>query len=157
MGKNRGKRRMGLRGAGAMLAMTAVLGCTPIVRHHGYVPSEADLSQIRAGQTSRASVVETFGPPKTTSALVGTTDYYVYSRFSTLGPFAPRETAREVVAVRYTTAGTVADVARYGLEDGRVVRLNPNVTDDGIPDVSILAQLLGAVGQVDAGQLFGGN
>lgn len=149
------KAKAGLRVAGAALAIAAITACAPIVRHHGYAPSDADLAQLQAGQTTRASVISTFGPPKTSSALVGNTDYYVYSKFSTFGPFAPREVERQVVAVDYTSGGVVRDVARYGLEDGRVVRLNPDVTDDGIDDVSILAQLLGAIGQVDAGQILG--
>ena len=106
------KAKAGLRVAGAALAIAAITACAPIVRHHGYAPSDADLAQLQAGQTTRASVISTFGPPKTSSALVGNTDYYVYSKFSTFGPFAPREVERQVVAVDYTSGGVVRDVAR---------------------------------------------
>jgi outer membrane protein assembly factor BamE (lipoprotein component of BamABCDE complex) len=80
--------------------------------------------------------------------------YYVRSRVRTVGPSRPTEISRELVAVTFDTNGTVANVERYGLEDGQVVVLSRRVTDNGLNDISFIRQLLGNLGNFDPNALL---
>jgi hypothetical protein len=67
----------------------------------------------------------------------------------TVGPARPKEISRELVAVTFDGNGTVANVERFGLEDGRVVVLSRRVTDNGLNDISFIRQLFGNIGNFD--------
>jgi len=81
----------------------------------------------------------------------------VASQFDRIGPFAPQEVDRTVIAVRFDTADRVRNVTRYTLQDGRIVQLDRRVTDDGIEDIGVLEQLLGSFGRIDAGTFLGAD
>jgi hypothetical protein len=49
----------------------------------------------------------------------------------------------------------VTGVERFGLEDGQVVSLSRRVTDDNIRDTTFVRQLLGAIGNINAGSFLG--
>lgn len=142
------------------VAMIAGLGlavaCTPITRYHGFIPLPEDLEQLAVGVDTRDTVVELVGPATAGGVIGDDTLYYVASRFEHFGPFAPTEVDRQVVAVSFTSAGTLANIERFTLQDGRVVALSRRVTDDGIQDLTFITQLLGAIGQIDAEQFLGG-
>jgi len=137
-----------------VVALGAAVGCTAIYRTHGYIPPQEILSQVTPGEDTRASVEEIAGPPTTGSALGDGNFYYVQSRFRHFAFTEPSEVEREVLAVSFDSRGVVRNIERFGLEEGRVVRLSRRVTDDGIQDTSFLGQLLGAIGNFDAGSLL---
>ena len=124
-------------------------GCSAQYRNHGYVPSEEDLAEVVIGVDTRDSVAETLGAPPAGGVLEGGGFYYVRSRVKTVGPARPKEISRELVAVTFDGNGTVANVERFGLEDGRVVVLSRRVTDNGLNDISFIRQLFGNIGNFD--------
>lgn len=137
-----------------MLAALLLAGaCTPIVRNHGYVPPADELAQLQVGVDTREAVAEAVGRPSTSGVTEGDW-YYVASTRRTIGPFAPRETNREVVALTYDAQGRLANVERFGLEDGRVVALSRRVTDTNVRRPGFLRQLLTSVGRLQAGDLL---
>lgn len=139
--------------AGAGLAL--VVACTPIARNTGYIPTDSDLAQIVVGQDTRESVVASVGPPATGGILKSDTIYYVQSRFETIGPAAPVEVDRQVLAISFAANGTVANIERFGLQDGRVVSLSRRVTSDNVRDTTFLRQLFGSIGRVNAADFVG--
>ncbi len=143
-------RRMTIVGA---LALTA--GCIAQFRNHGYIPIESDLALVEVGVDTRETVLDKVGSPTTGGVLNDTGYYYVASRYRLYGWYEPEEITREVLAVTFTDAGRVRNIARYGIEDGQVVVLQRRVTDDNIADVSFIQQLIGNVGNVNAGALLG--
>ena len=147
-----GKFRFATVGLALIVGLNA---CSPIERYHGFVPPEAEVASLEIGVTSKEEVIGLFGQPIADRALQNNTIYYAASKFEQFGPFAPSEVDRQVLAVEFDGNDRVRNVARYTLEDGRVVVLDRRVTDDGIADVSFLRQLLGSIGRVDAGALFG--
>ena len=124
-------------------------GCSAQYRNHGYVPSEEDLAEVVIGVDTRDSVAETLGAPSAGGVLEGGGFYYVRSRVKTVGPARPKEISRELVAVTFDGNGTVANIERFGLEDGRVVVLSRRVTDNGLNDISFIRQLFGNIGNFD--------
>jgi outer membrane protein assembly factor BamE (lipoprotein component of BamABCDE complex) len=136
-------------------AVIAATACTPIIRNHGYVPSEAELSVLQIGVDTRETVVASVGPPTSGGVLEGSALYYVSSQFRHLGAFAPEEIDRQVLAISFAANGTVSNIERFALQDGQVVALSRRVTDDGIRDTTFISQLLGSLGRVDAGTFLG--
>jgi outer membrane protein assembly factor BamE (lipoprotein component of BamABCDE complex) len=155
MSSTSGKLIAGRRAGALALVLGLACACTPINRYHGYVPSDSELSSVQIGLTTRDSVVSSFGPPTSKGVLQNDAYYYVSSQFRHAGALAPKEIDRQVLAISFTPSGVVSNVERFTLENGRVVTLDRRVTDDGINDVTVLSQLLGSLGRIDAGALLG--
>ena len=142
-----------------MLTVTLALaiGCTPLIRNHGYIPPNEDLTRIVVGQDTRESVRALVGPPSADGVQRGGDYYYVQSKFRTLGVFAPEEIERQVLAIRFNDSGVVTNIERYGLEEGQVVVLFRRVTDTGVQDTTFIRQLLQSIGRIDPGQFLGSD
>lgn len=128
----------------------ALAACTPIYRNHGYAPGQDDLEQIVVGVDTRESVAELVGSPQASGVVQDDAWYYVSSQRKTVGYRAPEEIGRDVVAISFKSDGTVANIERFGLQDGRVIALNRRVTDDNIKGVSFIRQLMGNIGRFNA-------
>ena len=128
--------------AGTLAAALLVQACAPINRNHGYVPPPSVVSTLAIGD-SREDVVTKVGRPTTTCLSGDSTLYYVQSRFRHFGLLAPEETEREVLALSFTPDGRLGNIERFGLEQGRVVQLNPARTAEVFADRTFVTQLLG--------------
>lgn len=141
----------------AFLALLCVIGlsaCSAQYRSHGYVPSEEDLAQLVVGVDSRATVDDLVGVPSA-SGLVGEGNYYyVRSKVREYGAFRPEVVERQVLAISFDDTDTIANIERFGLEDGHVVPLTRRVTTSSVVDNNILRQLLGNIGNIDPSQFF---
>lgn len=138
------------------VAMSAsLIACSPMERFHGFIPPQEELASLQIGVSAKDEVIALLGQPIAERGLRGNTIYYAASRFERLGPFAPQEVDREVLAVAFDSNDRLRNVSRYTLEDGRVIVLDRRVTDDGIEDITFLRQLLSSLGRIDAGTLLG--
>ncbi|WP_370281783.1 outer membrane protein assembly factor BamE [Pseudooceanicola sp.] len=147
-------KRFALTAAAAVLAVG--VACSPIYQDHGYVPLERELRTVQVGADTRETVKEKLGDPST-GGVVSDGDYYwVRSRMRTIGPARPEVIEREVVAVSFDSAGRVANVERFGLEQGRVVPISRRVTSSSTANKGFLRQLLGNLGRFNAGDFIGG-
>lgn len=155
MGTFNNIRRASLRRVAIVATIVAVTACTPIIRNHGYVPAADVLALVALGVDTRETVVASVGPPTSGGILQGSAFYYVSSEFRHYGALAPQEIDRQVLAISFAEDGTVANIERFTLEDGRVVVLSRRVTDSGIRDTTFVRQLLGSIGRFDAGQFLG--
>lgn len=141
---------------GVMTALTVMVAvaCTPIYRNHGYIPADDELALVQVGVDTQDSVAEKVGRPSVQGLLNDNGWFYVQSRYKQVGPKAPVEIDRQVVAITFDDGGKVANVERFGLEKGRVVPISRRVTQSNIASVSIIGQLLSSVGRLRAGQLI---
>jgi outer membrane protein assembly factor BamE (lipoprotein component of BamABCDE complex) len=149
-------RQKSLRCAGLALVCCGLLvaaGCAPTVQVHGYVPSEADLSRIRPGFDDAGSVEEILGRPSSAGVLRDSAWYYVQSTVRNFTYHAPTVIDRTVIAVNFNQNGTVRDIRRYGLKDGRVIDLETRTTGTGGREMSVVEQLFGNLLNLDAQQL----
>lgn len=127
------------------------------MRNHGFVPTEEDLQTLTVGVDTRESVRALVGPPTAGGVLDGSGYYYVASTFRHFGAFAPQEVSRQVLAISFDARGIVSNIERFGLDEGNVVVLSRRVTDNNAADNTLLRQILGNIGQVDAGSFIGEN
>ncbi len=148
MGKISGKVRLGI-------ALTLIMGlasCATQFRNHGYVPAPDELANIIVGKDTRETVSSIIGRPTASGILDASAWYYVESRFRHVGFLAPKEIEREVVTITFDGRDRVANIERFGLEDGQVIALSRRVTETSVVKISLLRQLLGNVGRI--GQAF---
>ncbi len=146
--------RLGQRIAGlvAALGLLALVGCTPIVRNHGYVPSDDDLAAIQVGEDTRATVTTVIGRPSAAGLMSDGAFFYVRSRRETVAWRAPQEVDRQVVAISFDADGVVENIERFTLDDGQVVTLSRRVTSTNIRNVTLIRQLLSSLGRIRADQ-----
>lgn len=138
----------------AILVILGLAACAPIYRNHGFVPPEMDLAQIQIGQTRAEDLPALIGQPSAQGLLTGSAWYYVGSRWRHYGARRPQEIERQVVAVSFAENGTVSNVERFGLERGRVVTLSRRVTEGSVTEISLIGQLLGNLGNFQAGDII---
>jgi len=143
--------------AGLVVVLGAATACTTIYRDHGYIPLAEDLSALAIGVDTRETVAENVGTPTSGGVLDGSGYYFVASRFRHYAFLEPVEVEREVLAITFDDAGLLRNVERFALADGQVVTLSRRVTDDNIRDTTFIRQLLGALGNFDAGALIAGE
>lgn len=144
-----------LRSGLAVLALAAVMACTPIFTNHGYIPDEQDLAELKTGVDTRDSVAAFLGRPSA-EGLIGDVEwFYVQSRWKAVGAHAPREVDRQVVAISFDENGKLSNVERFGLEKGEVVAISRRVTTEPIKGRSVLAQIFANFGRVSAESLLG--
>lgn len=148
------------RGRGLRTLVLATLAlvlaaCSPIMRYHGYAPTEADLAAIVVGQDTRETVAQKIGQPGMGGVMEGSGWFYVQSDWAQRGWRAPEETDRQVVAISFDARGRVANVERFGTERGEVVALSRRITDTG-PTPSVFAQVFRVLGQFTAASFAGG-
>lgn len=132
----------------ALFGLLAATACTATYENHGYVPPEQDLQQLVVGIDTRGTVDDVVGPP----SLSGMDDgdyYYVRSRQRTFGMFRPEMVERQVLAISFNDDDTIANIERFGLEEGRVVPLARRVTDSSVVNNGFLRQLLGNLSNIN--------
>jgi outer membrane protein assembly factor BamE (lipoprotein component of BamABCDE complex) len=137
-----------------LVLIFAVAACSAVYRNHGYVPTEDELALVEVGTDTRETVGQKIGKPSTSGLLNDVGWFYVQSRYKLVGPREPKEIDRQVLAVTFNEAGVVENIARYGLEDGRVVEISRRVTEPNVKGLSVIQQILGNFGRIQAGDLL---
>jgi outer membrane protein assembly factor BamE (lipoprotein component of BamABCDE complex) len=141
--------------AAVLCAAVGLAACSPTYRNHGYIPPADALEQIVVGDDTRESVAEKVGVPSSSGVLNDGGYYYVRMRTRAIGPLAPEEIDRQVVAISFSSAGVVQNIETFGLEDGIVVPLQRRVTSSPVSDKSFIRQLLGNLGRFNPAALRG--
>jgi outer membrane protein assembly factor BamE (lipoprotein component of BamABCDE complex) len=139
----------------ALVSLTLVAtACTPIYTNHGYIPTDDDLALLQVGVDTRDTVAATVGRPAASGLLGDEAWYYVQSRFKTVGMAEKTEIDRQVVAISFDPDGSVANIERFGLDQGRIVPISRRVTTTNIRGKGVLAQIFGNIGRLNTGDLF---
>jgi outer membrane protein assembly factor BamE (lipoprotein component of BamABCDE complex) len=130
------------------LAAAAATACAPVQTYNGFRPdrNNVEIPDPQVGVDTRATVTQRFGSPSTTAVFDQTVWYYVSAVQERVAFYTPRITERRVMVVRFD-GDIVASVEKYGLERGRVIAYNDNVTPTRGRELGILEQLLGNVGR----------
>ena len=138
----------------AILGIIALSACSPQIRNHGYVPSQEDISSLIVGVDTRSSITEAIGSPSEVGPVGSGNAYYIRSRMRYFTMSAPKTVSREVVVLRFDQSDVLKGVERYGLEDGRVVALDPNYTKLPGDELTVLQRMLRSIGGMNAATLF---
>ncbi len=136
------------------LIASSVAACTPEIDHRGYIAKPGVFSQLHAGM-AKTEVDGILGSPTTTASINFSGDSYYYISYSTTQTafLKPKETDRQVIAVRFDKQDHVTSVAQYGLQDGRVIDMNTRKSPVVGSEFSLLAELLKGAGNATASPL----
>jgi outer membrane protein assembly factor BamE (lipoprotein component of BamABCDE complex) len=137
----------------AITAALSLAACSETITKHGHQFHETDLQAVQPGM-SQDQVKTTLGSPATTAVVGdGKAYYYISSTMAQSSFLSPKEKDRKVLAVYFDEAGTVQNVANYGLKDGKVFDyISRQTPAPGGKDEGILKSLFRNLGQR---QLFG--
>ncbi|WP_294609279.1 outer membrane protein assembly factor BamE [Roseovarius sp.] len=138
----------------ALCCLIVVTACSATYRNHGYVPLDEDLQNLVVGVDTRATVDDTIGPPSVSGMLGDGNYYYVRSRVREFGMYRPEVVERQVLAISFAPDDTIANIERFGLEDGNIVPLSRRVTDSSVVSNGFLRQLIGNIGNLNPGDAF---
>ena len=142
-----------------ILALAGLAGCASarLKDSHGYVPDDVLLADVRVGIDTKVTVKRLIGQPGSEGIIDDRGWYYVRSDYERFLWKEPVEVDRQVVAVTFTEKDVVANIERYGLKNGQVVRLSRRVTTSNTQGIGFLRQLFSNFGNFDAATLFGEN
>jgi outer membrane protein assembly factor BamE (lipoprotein component of BamABCDE complex) len=138
-------KRLTVAALGAVLL--AVGACAPIKDRRGFIPDETQSTDIAVATDTKSSVLTRLGNPSTIGVFDEQTWYYVSAERSQLAFYRARTPSRTVIAVTFDDADRVAEVSRFGIEDGRIVNYNRNETPTRGRELTILEQLFGNIGR----------
>ncbi|MBL6778754.1 MAG: outer membrane protein assembly factor BamE [Rhodobacteraceae bacterium] len=129
-----------------VLVMATLAACGGQYRNHGYMPLAEDVDALIVGVDTRDSIIEVMGVPTTGGVLTEEAMYYVRSRVHHKGYVKPNEIQRDVLVLSFDKNQILRNVERFGIEKGKLIRLEHRVTEVPGGDRSILQQIIGSIG-----------
>lgn len=138
----------------ALCCLLVITACSATFKNHGYVPLDEDLQNLVVGVDTRATVDDTVGPPSLSGMLGDGNYYYVRSRMREFGMFRPKVIERQILAISFNGDNTIANIERFGLEDGNLVPLSRRVTDSSVVNNGFLRQMIGNFGNFNPADTF---
>jgi|TARA_B000000475_G_scaffold213964_1_gene176162 outer membrane protein assembly factor BamE (lipoprotein component of BamABCDE complex) len=137
-----------------MLSLLLIGACSPTFKNHGYVPSRAELNQLKVGKSSKENVKNLFGSPSSIGLVQDDRWFYLYTRIKNFMYRSPEIVERQLVVVTFTSNGLLENIERFELQDQEVVVLSRRITESGIKGMSLIQQLLNSAGNYDPAQAF---
>ncbi len=112
----------------------------------GYVIDKDTIDQVPVG-SSREQVLLALGTPSTTATFDAETFYYISQTRRRVAAFAkPKIVDQRILAVYFGEDGRVANIANYGLQDGKVFDFISRTTPTAGKDQTFIGQLLSGAG-----------
>lgn len=130
--------------AAGLLATSA---CAPISTYSGFQTIESDPKDVKVGQDTKSTVRGKLGSPSTTATFDPNVWFYMNQVKERVAFQRPHVVARNVTAITFDKdSEKVLSVNNYTLKDGKVIAYNDRETPTRGREITILEQLLGAVG-----------
>ena len=126
--------------------MATLAACGGQYRSHGYMPLAEDVDALIVGVDTRDSIIEVMGVPTTGGVLTEEAMYYVRSRVHHKGYVKPNEIQRDVLVLSFDKNQILRNVERFGIEKGKLIRLEHRATEAPGGDRSVLQQIIGSIG-----------
>ncbi|MDB5474695.1 MAG: hypothetical protein JWP49_206 [Phenylobacterium sp.] len=137
------------RAAFAALAVgyLSVTACAPISSYSGFQAIESDPKDVKAGVDTKSTVRSKLGSPSATSTFDPNIWFYMNQVKERVAFRRPKVVARNVTAIAFNKESEqVESVNNYTLKDGKVIAYNGRETPTRGREMTILEQMLGAVG-----------
>ncbi len=130
-----------------------ILGaCTPTVATRGNLISETKLQKIQPQKSTRADVIEAWGPPTAMSPFDTNVWYYIGETTSQKGIFAPEVDRRRMIRVKFDTSNndTVVEVAEIDPKLAKDVQLVDRTTPTAGKEYTAVQQFIGNLGKYNS-------
>jgi outer membrane protein assembly factor BamE (lipoprotein component of BamABCDE complex) len=128
-------------------AAASLSACAPVTSYSGFQAIESDPKDVKVGTDTKSTVRGRLGSPSATGTFDPNTWFYMNQLKSRVAFKRPEVISRNVVAITFNKdSETVESVNSYTLKDGKVVAFNGRETPTRGREMTILEQMLGAVG-----------
>ena len=122
--------------------------CAPISTYSGFQAIESDPKDVKAGVDTKSTVRAKLGSPSATSTFDPNIWFYMNQLKQRVAFQRPRVVSRNVTAIAFNKdSEQVESVRNYTLKDGKVIAYNTRETPTRGREMTILEQMLGAVGR----------
>ena len=138
----------------ATLTAGMLAACTPTKDVRGnFVDSEV-LATVETGKHTRDNIREMLGSPSSIAMFEKETWFYIGKNTETRAFFKPETKNRQVVVVSFSTDGTVSEIKKLGLKDGKQVAIVDRTTPTKGKELTMFEQFIGNLGRfnTDAGE-----
>ena len=133
--------------AAVALGYLSVAACAPISSYSGFQAIESDPKDVKVGVDTKSTVRGKLGSPSATSTFDPNVWFYMNQVKSRVAFRRPTVIARNVTAIAFNKeTESVTSVNNYTLKDGKVIAYNARETPTRGREITILEQMLGAVG-----------
>lgn len=133
--------------------------CNPILRTHGYVPTENKPQEVNPESDTKASVLARLGNPSVKGTFDEDIDedtwFYMNSVRQRYAYLRPQIEERSITAISFDVDGKVIKVAEYGIEDGQYVNYVDRETPTRGRELSVLEQVFGTIGRIPTDRIGG--
>jgi outer membrane protein assembly factor BamE (lipoprotein component of BamABCDE complex) len=140
------KRALFRSSAVALMLAAGAAACSPTRTTHGFITDAQNSAPVQVGVDTKSSVLARMGTPSTTAAFDEASWYYISSAQQRYAFFRPRTVDRTITVVRFDGNDMVSAVDRYGMERGRVVAFNDDVTPTRGRELGLIEQIFGNIG-----------
>ena len=135
-----------------LIATTSILlslaACAPIVRSHGNIVTDDQLSQIHPGVSQQADVAAILGTPSAGGTFDPNQWYYIGQVTEKTAFFAPEVVERKVLRITFDQAtGNVSKIEQLDKDAGQNVDLVARTTPTSGHDLGMMEQVLGNIGR----------
>jgi outer membrane protein assembly factor BamE (lipoprotein component of BamABCDE complex) len=136
-----------LRRSALALALIGIGGCSPVLDTRGYLPDEDSMQHLKVGEMAKPDVAGLLGTPSTMDPFSDDTWIYVTRKTRKYAFFSPTVLEQNVLVVHFAESGTVSEVNRYTLADGKVIDPVTRKTPSPGREMTFVEQLIGNVGK----------
>jgi len=123
--------------------------CTPTVATRGNMLTDSQFQKVQIQKSTRADVVQAWGPPTVAPLFDTNTWYYIGEKTSQTGVFAPQVQKRRLVRVKFspTNNDTVVEVA--DLDPSLAENITPvsQTTPAAGKEYTFMQQFIGNIGK----------
>jgi outer membrane protein assembly factor BamE (lipoprotein component of BamABCDE complex) len=138
------------RAAFAALAVgyLSVTACAPISTYSGFQAIESDPKDVKVGVDTKSTVRGKLGSPSAQSTFDPNIWFYMNQMKERVAFQRPKVVSRNVTAIAFNKDTEVVEsVHNYTLKDGKVIAYNNRETPTRGREMTVLEQMLGAVGR----------
>ncbi|MFC3070128.1 outer membrane protein assembly factor BamE [Phenylobacterium soli] len=133
--------------AAVAAGLLATAACAPISSYSGFQAIESDPKDVKVGVDTKSTVRGKLGSPSATSTFDPNVWFYMNQVKERVAFRRPKVVARNVTAIAFDKdSEQVTDVRSYTLKDGKVIAYNTRETPTRGREMTIIEQMLGAVG-----------
>lgn len=126
----------------------ATAACAPISTYSGFQAIESDPKDVKVGVDTKSTVRGKLGSPSAQSTFDPNVWFYMNQVKERVAFRRPKIVARNVTAIAFNKeTEQVESVNNYTLKDGKVIAYNGRETPTRGREMTILEQMLGAVGR----------
>jgi len=126
----------------------SVTACAPISTYSGFQAIESDPKDVKVGEDTKSTVRAKLGSPSATSTFDPNIWFYMNQLKQRVAFQRPHVISRNVTAIAFNKeTEKVESVHNYTLKDGKVIAYNTRETPTRGREMTILEQMLGAVGR----------